>query len=128
MGKEEDKIRKKEAKAKAKTAKKRAKQEAEKAENIIEAADRSSDHLPGGIGITIQGEEENMRLIVSGLSRGQLNKIIPQINKEIEIAVMRDRNVFRATVLRFFREGLFQTAVKVAAGLIVAFLLMQLGF
>jgi len=38
-----------------------------------------------------------------------------------------DRGAFQNGVVRFLREGLFQTIVKVAAGLIVGYLLLRFG-
>ena len=48
-------------------------------------------------------------------------------NNEVLITITEDENSFRAALMRFVREGIFQTIIKVAAGLIVGYLLLMFG-
>jgi len=66
-------------------------------------------------------------LVISGLKREQLQRLLPQINKDLLITQTQDRSAFKAGMLRFFREGVFQTIIKVIAGLIVGLLLYKIG-
>ena len=128
MGTDDAKRDKKAAKAQAKIEKARAKAEADIAEAKYSAESGlpGGTHLPDGIGISIQKRGSVHDLVVSGLKDEQVRRIVPHLNKEILIAVEADRSAFRAGVMRFVREGLFQTVIKVAAGLIVGILLIEL--
>ena len=115
----ENKAEKKAIKAKAKIAKTEAK--------AMMAEAQGSISLPEGAGLTVNKTEDGARLTIHGLTETQLNRIIPQLNKEILISVTEDENTLKAGLMRFVREGLFQTIIKVIAGLIVGYLLIQFG-
>ena len=66
-------------------------------------------------------------LVISGLKREQVQRLLPQINRDVLITQVHERSAFKAGLLRFFREGTFQTVVKVIAGLIVGVLLFKFG-
>ena len=66
-------------------------------------------------------------LVISGLKSEQVQRLLPQINRDVLITQVHERSAFKAGLLRFFREGAFQTVVKVIAGLIVGILLFQFG-
>ena len=115
----ENKLEKKEAKARAKIAKGEAK---------VRAAElRGSTGLPEGVGIAMKETGDGTQLTIHGLSETQLNRIIPQINKEILISMTEDKNSLKAGFMRFVREGVFQTIIKIIAGLVVGYLLIQFG-
>lgn len=114
MSDSEAKIRKKEAKAGVKAAKAAAK-----------AGGRPAG--AGGAGVSIRKTGDSSELVVSGLSDRQLERMLPGINKEVMIAVTEERSAFRAGLMRFVREGLFQTTVKIVAGLVVGYLLIRFG-
>ena len=120
MGSSEEKIRKKEAKA----AVKRAKAEAKAAER---AAEPRSGPLPGGVGVAIRKTEGSSELVVTGLRDDQLERILPEVNREVLIAVTQERSSLRAAAMRFVREGAFQTVIKIVAGLVVGYLLLRFG-
>lgn len=120
MGSSDDKIRKKEAKA----ALKRAKVEAEAVGRTAPTATRP---LPDGVGVVIRKTEGSSELVVTGLRDDQLRRILPEVNREVLIAVTQERSSFRAAAMRFVREGAFQTVVKILAGLVVGYLLLRFG-
>jgi hypothetical protein len=89
-----------------------------------------SDHkrsLPEGVGININKHEGSSELVISGLSDAQLERLLPQVNREVLITVTEDRNSVMAGLMRFVREGIFHTIIKVVAGLIVGYLLLKFG-
>jgi hypothetical protein len=73
------------------------------------------------------GEGESAELVLKGLTKEQLARILPQLDKDVRIAVAQEQSAFRASMMKFVREGLFQTLVKLIAGLIVGLLLFQFG-
>jgi hypothetical protein len=119
MSKAEHKIEKKRAKAEAKIAKARAKAETVKAS--------SASGLPPGVGVSIQRRDDASDLVVTGLRDDQLERVLPHVAKEVLIAVTAEKSSFRAGMMRMAREGLFQTLIKVIAGLIVGLLLVRFG-
>jgi hypothetical protein len=119
VGSSEEKIRKKEAKA----AVKRAKAEAKAAGD----AQPSAGALPDGVGVAIRKAEGSSELVVTGLRDDQLKRILPEVNREVLIAVTQERSSFRAAAMRFVREGAFQTVIKIVAGLVVGYLLLRFG-
>lgn len=119
------KIAKAEAKARAKSVKAEAK--VKSAEMEAEAALARRASLPEGIGIAIREKDAASELIVSGLKKHQLERLLPQINKEILITLTEEKHTLRAGMMRFVREGVFQTIIKVVAGLIVGYLLLKIG-
>jgi hypothetical protein len=134
----EDKLDKKVAKAKAKiaTAEAKAKAKAAKAEAKarIAAAEKATlskstriRALPDGVNVSVQHTEHGAELVVSGLRDDQLRRLLPEVNREVLITVTEDRSSLKASVMRFVREGIFQTVVKVIAGLIVGYLLLRFG-
>jgi hypothetical protein len=129
LGAEEDKREKKRLKAEAKIAKAAAKSRADavKAEAKAGTAGPYSASLPEGVGVAIREKEAGSELIVSGLKKHQLERLLPQINKEILITMAEEKNTLRAGLMRFVREGVFQTLIKVVAGLIVGYLLLKFG-
>ena len=64
---------------------------------------------------------------MSGLPEERLRGIVPELSKEIRISATEERSALRAGWLRFVREGLWQTFIKVVAGLIVGYLLLEFG-
>jgi hypothetical protein len=124
MGADQTKTTKKEAKAAAKIAK-----AASRAAYRSGATSprRGGAGVPDGIGVTIRRRGESSELVVSGLGEEQLARLVPQVNREVLIAVEAGRSAFRAGLMRFVREGIFQTIVKVAAGLVVGYLLLRFG-
>jgi hypothetical protein len=78
-------------------------------------------------GVVLRKREGGSELVISGLTDEQLTRLLPHVHKEVLIAVTEERSVFRARVMRFVREGIFQTVVKVVAGLIVGYLLIRFG-
>lgn len=120
MGSSEDKIRKKEVKA----ALKRAKAEAEAARG---ASPGGAAPLPDGVGVSIRTREDGSELVVTGLRDDQLRRLLPEVNREVAIAVTREKSTFRAAAMRFVREGAFQTVIKIVAGLVVGYLLIRFG-
>jgi len=121
---------KKEAKARAKIEKARARSDATRAKADADAAVARAAlpaRVPEGVGVSVRKLEGGSELVVSGLKDEQLKRILPEINKEVLIAVTAERSAFRAGLMRFVREGIFQTVVKLVAGLIVGYLLIRFG-
>lgn len=113
MSSDESKARKKEAKARVKEAK--------------AAAPGSERPIRDGAGVSIRRSDGRSELVVTGLADEQLERMLPVINKEVLIAVTEESSALKAGLMRFVREGLFQTVVKVIAGLVVGYLLLRLG-
>ena len=111
----------------AKARVKRAKAEARAAEKPRAPAASGTRRVPDGIGIAVNKTPDGSELVVSGLSDNQLRRLLPQLNREVLITVTEDRSSFRAGLMRFVREGVFHTLIKVIAGLIVGYLLIKLG-
>ena len=113
----------------------KAKAKAVKAEGKLRAQRLKSSSLSGRveefeerrISIDIHHVGGYSELVISGLKQEQLQRLLPQINKDILITQLSEENAFKAGLLRFFREGTFQTVVKVIAGLIVGILLYKFG-
>ena len=126
MGSRDDKVRKKEIKAEVKRTKAGAKAVARAAEPGKSSSDPEG-RLPAGVGVTIRRHDDSSELVVSGLRHDQLRRILPQINREVLIAVTQERSSMRAAAMRFVREGAFQTLIKIVAGLVVGFLLVRFG-
>lgn len=120
MAGDSEKVEKKRIKAQAKAAKALAKAGADTAE--------WSGRLPEGVGVTIRRREEGADLVVTGLDERQLRRIVPQVSKEVFIAVEERRGSLRAGLMKFVREGVVPTIVKIVAGLIVGLLLFYFGF
>ncbi len=115
----DEKAKKKAAKAEAKAA---------KAEAKARAAQAEPGRMPGGgVSIAINKTDDGAALVVSGLRDDQLERILPQVNREVLITLAEEKNTLKAAMMRFVREGLFQTLIKVVAGLIVGYLLLQFG-
>lgn len=115
-----------EAKAKAKAVKADGKLRAQR----LRASSLTSDDAESDASrITIDVHEVGgySELVISGLKREQLQRLLPQINRDVLITQVQDQSAFKAGLLRFFREGAFQTLVKVIAGLIVGILLYKIG-
>jgi len=127
--KEEIKKQKKEAKARVKIAKAEAKarekQIKEQSQEYTSLIDK--EKFPQGITININEKENTSDLIVMGLSADQMKRILPRLNQDLLITFTEEHNPFRASWLRFLREGLFHTLVKVIAGLIVGYILVRIG-
>lgn len=117
---------KKEEKARLKIEKKRAKAGA-KASSTGEKSLPGPVLLDDGIGITVHRRGGGTDLVVSGLAEEQVRRVLPHVSREVMIALAADRSAFRAGLLSFVREGIFQTVVKIAAGLVVGYLLLRLG-
>lgn len=128
MTDKDPKTEKKLAKSRAKIAKSEAKAAAAQEQAKLQQAMQSSAiTLPGGVGISIRKREDGSDLVVSGLRDDQLKRLLPEINKEVLIAVTEEKSAFRAGWMKFVREGLVQTIIKVVAGLVVGFLLVRFG-
>lgn len=126
MGSSGDKARKKEAKGEVKKAK--AASKAAKVGARAEGGPRPpAGPLPDGVGVAIRRAEGSLELVVTGLRDDQLRRILPEVNREVLIAVTREKSSFRAAAMRFVREGAFQTIIKVVAGLVVGYLLLRFG-
>ena len=123
VGGDESKIRKKEAKAAVKLAKAAAGGRASR----IEGGGPRGAAFPEGVGVAIRRGEESSELVVSGLRDDQLARLLPQVRRGVLIAVVAGRSAFRAGLMRFVREGVFQTLVKVVAGLVVGYVLLRFG-
>jgi hypothetical protein len=131
------KARKKEAKSRAKMAKARARETEARSDAASGTDDsagardrmglRAAGGMPEGVGVSIRRVEGYSELVVSGLRDEQLRRIIPGITKEVTIAMAEERSAFVAGAMRFVREGLFQTVVKIVAGLVVGYLLIRFG-
>jgi hypothetical protein len=118
MSDDSAKARKKEAKAAAKVEKARAK---------ASAAGAGSASVQAGVGVTVRKLGESSELVVAGLKDEQIGRLLPAIQKEVAIALTEEKSPFRAGLLRFVKEGVFQTIVKVVAGLVVGYLLIRFG-
>jgi hypothetical protein len=131
----EEKKRKKQTKAQVKQIRNeaRAKAKAVKAEGKLRAQRLRGSSLGGDevdieprrISIDVHEVGGYSELVISGLKRDQLRRLLPQIHKDILITQVHDKSAFKAGLLRFFREGSFQTLVKVVAGLVVGLLLYK---
>lgn len=115
-----------EAKAKAKTIKAEGRLRAQRLrgsslQNVEEPGE------PRRISIEVHEVGGYSELVISGLKSEQVQRLLPQINRDVLITQLHERSAFKAGLLRFFREGAFQTVVKVVAGLIVGLLLYQFG-
>jgi hypothetical protein len=118
MSDDNAKARKKEAKAAAKI---------EKARARAAAAGAPHPGTPGGVGVTVRKLDGGSELVVAGLRDEQIERLMPGIQKEVAIALTEEKSAFRAGLLRFVKEGIFQTIVKVVAGLVVGYLLIRFG-
>ena len=116
-----------EAKAKAKAAKAEAKARIAAAENAALSKSTRFRGLPDGVNVSVKHTERGAELVVSGLRDDQLSQLLPEVNREVLITVTEDKSSLKAGVMRFVREGIFQTVVKVIAGLIVGYLLLRFG-
>lgn len=136
MPEDEAKIRKKEAKARVKEAKARVRE----AESLAGAAGSGAGDgamagrvgggrvaMPEGVGVSVRRTDGRSELVVSGLSDEQLRRIVPGLTKEVVIAVTEEKSPFLAGLMRFVREGIFQTVIKIVAGLVVGYLLLRFG-
>ena len=56
-----------------------------------------------------------------------MRTIAPHVAREVLIAVTAEKSTIRGALMRFVREGIFQTIIKVTAGLIVAWVLIRFG-
>jgi hypothetical protein len=123
------KARKKEAKARVKETKALAKAAEEGADvaSVVGEEHARRGAMPEGVGVSVRRSDGSSELVVSGLSDEQLRRIVPGLTKEVVIAVTEDRSPFLAWVMRFVREGVFQTVVKIIAGLVVGYLLIRFG-
>ena len=115
-----------EAKAKAKTIKAEGKLRAQRL-RASSLTDVEEPGEPRRISIEVHEVGGYSELIISGLKSEQVQRLLPQINRDVLITQMHERSAFKAGLLRFFREGAFQTLVKVIAGLIVGLLLFHFG-
>jgi len=131
------KKREKQAKAQVKQIREEAKARAKavKAEGKLRAQRLRSSSLKGveedgesrRITIDVHEVGNYSELVISGLKRDQIKRLLPQINRDVLITQIHEHSAFKAGLLRFFREGAFQTLVKVIAGLIVGVLLFKFG-
>ena len=119
MGDDIDKLAKKQAKADIKRQK--------KAGNDSTAPQPLAQRLPDGVSVAVQKRGDACDLVVSGLKEEQLKRLLPDITKEVMITVTEEHSYFRAVMMRFLQEGLFQTIIKIIAGLIVGILLIKFG-
>ncbi len=53
--------------------------------------------------------------------------MVPQLARGLSIAAAAERSAFRAGLMRFVREGIFQTIVRMVAGLVVGYSLLRFG-
>lgn len=123
----DEKTEKKRIKAEAKAAKAETKVRIAAVQNSTSGALKGPGRIPDGVGIAIHKRNGGSELVVSGLRDDQLKRLLPQVNREVLITITEDENSFRAALMRFVREGIFQTIIKVAAGLIVGYLLLMFG-
>lgn len=114
-----------EAKAKAKTVKAEGKLRAQRLRGS--SLSNEEEKEPRRVTIDVHEVGGYSELVISGLKREQLQRLLPQINRDVLITQVQEENAFKAGMLRFFREGAFQTLVKVVAGLIVGILLYKFG-
>lgn len=127
MSDKDHKKEKKLAKSEAKIAKSEAKAAAAREQAKVQMQSPRAANLPGGVAIAIQRRADGSDLVVSGLRDDQLKRLLPEINKEVLIAVTEERSPFRASLMKFMREGLAQTIIKIVAGLVVGYLLVRFG-
>jgi len=127
METEKSKKEKKIMKVQAKIAKAEMKAHIAELEKIQPEGTDHKSSLPAGVGVHIKKHEGRSELVIYGLSDEQLERLVPQINREVLITVTEDRNSLMAGLMRFVREGVFHTIIKVVAGLIVGYLLLQFG-
>lgn len=131
MGTTEDKIKKKEAKAELKARKKEAKARQKRAKDEAELEKKTTSEKikqqKKDVSVKIEKQRGSSNLVIKGLSEDQLHKILPEINKEILITLTRENSPVKASFMRFIREGATETLIKVIAGLIVGYLLIQFG-
>ena len=114
--------------ASAKQAKKLAKAEVKRQKKGLSAGDSAAANpLPDGVSVAVRQRENGTELVVSGLREEQLRRLLPELTREVMITVTEEKSQFRAGLMRFVREGMFQTLVKIVAGLIVGILLIKLG-
>ena len=126
IAKEQVKQIQEEAKAKAKAVKAEGKLRAQRLRaSSLNSEDGACE--PSRISIDVHEVGGYSELVISGLKREQLQRLLPQIHKDVLITQVQDQSAFKAGLLRFFREGAFQTLVKVVAGLIVGLLLFKIG-
>ncbi len=135
--KSEEKKRQKQTKSQIKQIQNEAKAKAKaiKAEGKLRAQRLRSSSLTGAeetteprrISIDVHEVGGYSELVISGLKREQLHRLLPQINRDVLITQVQEHSAFKAGLLRFFREGAFQTLVKIVAGLIVGILLFKFG-
>jgi hypothetical protein len=125
---------KKLAKARVKAEKAHAKSRTEERRDVAQAGfgqppevRQRGPVLSGGASVAVRPGESGSELVVRGLNERQLARLMPHVSREVLIAVTADESTFRAVMMRFVREGAFQTAVKIAAGLVVGFLLLKFG-
>lgn len=115
-----------EAKAKAKAVKAEGKLRAQRLRSSsLSGVEEESE--PRRISIDVHEVGGYSELVISGLKREQLQRLLPQINRDVLITQVHEKSALKAGLLRFFREGSFQTVVKVIAGLIVGLLLYKFG-
>ena len=110
--------------ASVKQAKKLAKAELKRQKK---ASSAGANPLPDGVSVAVRQRENGTELVVSGLREEQLRRLLPELTREVMITVTEEKSQFRAGLMRFVREGMFQTLVKIVAGLIVGILLIKLG-
>lgn len=80
------------------------------------------------VSVTIEkSRSDRSSLIITGLSPEQMERIIPEINREIFITLIEEKRPLRAKAMRFIREGLWETLIKIIAGLVVGYLLIRFG-
>jgi hypothetical protein len=113
--------------AKAEVKKEKASAKAKKKSPMFSGDMPELKDLPAGVGITVRPAQNGSDLVLTGLGDEQLKRLLPQLSKEVVIAVAADKSALRAGMMRFVREGLFQTLIKVLAGLIVGYLLLEFG-
>ncbi len=135
MANTEDRTDKKRAKYEAKAEKARAKADLKAAEARERArveetrvlAEVGGRGLPRGVGIALERRGGTSQLVVSGLSEEAVDRLVPEITKELLIGAAAERSRLRAGAMRFVREGVVPTIVKVVAGLIVGYLVIRFG-
>jgi Na+(H+)/acetate symporter ActP len=131
LGSTEGKIKKKEAKAKIKALKAEAKLKKKIAKKAPEDLEKSTgeeiERLKEGVSVTIEKQQSRANLVIKGLTDEQLQKILPEVKKEVVITLTKEISPLKASLMRFIREGAMETLIKVVAGLIVGYLLIQFG-
>ena len=112
----------------AKQAKKLAKADVKRQKKAAATPSSGVTPLPEGVSVSVQRRANGTELVVSGLREEQLERLLPDITREVMITVTEEKSRFKAGVMRFVREGLFETIVKIVAGLVVGILLLEWGF